>query len=265
MAEIQGTCDERLSRGPGRPRRQLRRRADVGASVAVILDGELVVDIWGGCRREPDQPWERDTITNVWSTTKTMTELSALILADQGDIDFHAPVAPTGPSSRPAARRIGRGPPPPRPHRRPAGWAEPLTIETSTTGRKPPSLLAAQEPWWEPGTASGYHAVTQGYLVGEVVRRVTGQTLGRFFPEVAGPLGADFHIGLDAAEDDRVAQRHPAAPLRGNELGSPERRGAHAGNPLLDGPSGVDGAWRRAEIPAANGHGNARSVARSSR
>ena len=92
----------------------------------------------------------------------------------------------------------------------PITYGRPLRLATRST-----ALLAAQEPWWEPGTASGYHAITQGYLVGEIVRRVTGQTLGKFFAEeIAGPLGADFHIGTAAEHDDRVAHViPPSAPL----------------------------------------------------
>jgi CubicO group peptidase (beta-lactamase class C family) len=129
---------------------------------------------------------------------------------------------------------------------------------------KATSLLARQEPWWEPGTASGYHAVTQGYLVGEVVRRVTGQSLGTFFAkEVAEPLGADFHIGLDSADDDRVATLVPP-PSLDTQLGAlpedsiPRRTFT---NPVMDARVTQTREWRAAEIPAAGGHGNARSVA----
>jgi CubicO group peptidase (beta-lactamase class C family) len=125
-------------------------------------------------------------------------------------------------------------------------------------------LLAAQEPWWKPGTESGYHALTQGYLVGEVVRRITGMTLGSFFAsEVTGPIGADFHIGLPAEEDARVARVTPpelpslldVAPLAETIAGRTLL------NPSMTGAEPWTEAWRRAEIPAANGHGNARSVA----
>jgi CubicO group peptidase (beta-lactamase class C family) len=121
--------------------------------------------------------------------------------------------------------------------------------------------VAAQEPWWEPGTASGYHALTQGYLVGEVLRRVTGQTVGTFFREqVAGPLGADFHIGLDPAEFGRVSNVIPPPPPDpGMEISEMALR--TLSNPLLSAEWAWTEPWRRAEIPAANGHGNARSVA----
>jgi CubicO group peptidase (beta-lactamase class C family) len=126
------------------------------------------------------------------------------------------------------------------------------------------SRLAAQEPWWEPGTASGYHALTQGYLVGEVVRRITGATVGEFFAkELAGPLGADFHIGTGPEHDDRVAALIPPPPLELPPGATPDSIAVRTlTNPLLDATESFTIPWRRAEIPAAGGHGNARSVAR---
>jgi CubicO group peptidase (beta-lactamase class C family) len=182
-AEIHGECDERFEAVRDLLLGNLARGADVGASVAVTLDGNLVVDIWGGWADEDrTRPWERDTITNVWSTTKTMTALCALMLVDAGAIDLDAAVSRYWPEFG-ASGKEGRvlfrhlmghtaGLP---------GWSEPMTIEDLYDWEKATSLLAAQEPWWAPGTASGYHAVTQGYLVGEVLRRVTGQSVGEFF------------------------------------------------------------------------------------
>jgi len=260
---VQGTCDDRFSAVKDILAASLDSGADLGASFAVTVEGELVVDIWGGwADEEKTRPWERDTITNVWSTTKTMTALCALILADRGELDFDAPVsrywpefAAGGKQDRVLVRHImshTAGLP---------GWDEPMKLEDLYDWEKCTSLLAAQEPWWEPGTASGYHAVTQGYLVGEVVRRISGATLGRFFAdEVTGPLGADFHIGLPAGEDGRVSYVIPPnIDLTGVDA-TPTAQRALA-NPPLDGTEPQSAAWRRAEIPAANGHGNARSVA----
>ena len=143
-----------------------------------------------------------------------------------------------------------------------SGWEQPVTFEDICDWDKATSLLAAQAPWWEPGSASGYHALTQGYLVGEVVRRVTGQSLGTFLAkEVAGPVGADFHVGLGARALRPGRQRDPAAaarPSRRTRARSSSRRSAT--------PSSMPTwawrpEWRQAEIPAANGHGNARSLA----
>ncbi|MGH3392621.1 MAG: serine hydrolase domain-containing protein, partial [Actinomadura sp.] len=188
---------------------------------------------------------------NVWSTTKTMTALCALILADRGDLDLAAPVATYWPEFA-AAGKEGVQVRHLLSHT--AGlptWVEPMTVEDLYDWEVATVRLAAQAPSWEPGAEAGYHALTQGYLVGEVVRRITGRSLGTFFAEeVAGPLGADFHIGLPAEHDHRVAPIIPPASAPSNEPGNPPLRPAEATTP----------AWRRAEIPAAGGHGNARSV-----
>jgi CubicO group peptidase (beta-lactamase class C family) len=261
MDTVQGTCDERFAAVREALAASLESGADVGASAAVTLEGEMVVDVWGGFADEArTTPWQRDTITNVWSTTKTVTNLSALVLADRGEIDVDAPVARYWPEFAAAgkegvlvrhllAHTSGL-----------AGWTEPVTIEDLYDWEKATSLLAAQEPWWEPGTASGYHAFSQGYLVGEVVRRVTGESLGTFVAkEIAGPLGADFHIGLGPEHDDRVANVIPPPPLEPVDPTDIAMR--MFGNPPPNAEWAWTSAWRRAEIPAANGHGNARSVA----
>jgi CubicO group peptidase (beta-lactamase class C family) len=143
-----------------------------------------------------------------------------------------------------------------------SGWTEKIEPEDLADWEKCTSLLAAQEPWWEPGTASGYHALTQGYLIGEVVRRITGDTIGTWFArEVAAPLGADFHIGLPASEDDRVSLIIPP-PVVGLAEADPGDVAVRTfTSPLLDASMATQEWWRRAEIPAANGQGNARSVA----
>lgn len=264
MADIHGTYDERFAQVRDVLAANLDAGLDLGASVAVFLRGEPVVDIWGGYVDDAKtRPWEQDTIINVWSTTKTMAALCSLILADRGELDLHAPVARYWPEFAAASKErvevrhllahtAGL-----------SGWAEPVSIEDLYDWEKATSLLAVQEPWWSPGTASGYHAVTQGYLVGEVVRRVTGQTLGTFFAnEVAGPLGADFHIGTPSECDDRVAPVVPP-PSLADQLGAidPDSVAARTfSNPVLDASVSFEIPWRRAEIPAANGHGNARSV-----
>ena len=172
MVEISGSCDERFTAVRDAMARNFEQGLDVGASVAVTIDGELVVDLWGGYADEAQRtPWERDTITNVWSTTKTMTALCALMLADRGAIDLHAPVARYWPEFAAAGKEgvevrhlLGHT-------SGLSGWQEPITVETYYDWERSTALLAAQAPWWEPGSASGYHAVSQGHLVGEVIRR----------------------------------------------------------------------------------------------
>lgn len=265
MYEVQGTCDERFSAVRAVFAANFANGLDAGASVAVTLAGQPVVDLWAGYADDATQrPWERDTIANVYSTTKTMTALCALILADRGELDFYAPVARYWPEfaangkSEVQVRHLmshSSGL---------SGWSEPMTVEDLYDWEKATSLLAAQAPWWEPGTASGYHAITQGYLVGEVVRRITGKSLGTFFRnEVAVPLDADFHIGLAANDDARVADLIP--PESVSEQFAADRTsmtGRTLLNPPMDALDSRTEGWRRAEIPAANGHGNARSVAR---
>jgi CubicO group peptidase (beta-lactamase class C family) len=263
MADVHGTCDGSFEGVREALANSLDAGTDVGASVAVLVEGQPVVDIWGGFADEGrSRPWESDTITNVWSTTKTMTFLCALMLADRGELDFYAPVARYWPEFAAGgkeavevrhlmAHSAGL-----------SGWTEKIEPEDLADWDKCTSLLAAQEPWWEPGTASGYHALTQGYLIGEVVRRITGATLGTWFArEVAEPLGADFHIGLPASEDSRVSPIIPP-PAMGLAGADPSDIAVRTfTSPLLDAAMATQEWWRRAEIPAANGQGNARSVA----
>jgi CubicO group peptidase (beta-lactamase class C family) len=245
---------------------------DVGASAAVVLRGELVADVWGGhVDAARTQPWTHDTIVNVFSTTKTMTNLCALILADRGEIDLDAPVAHYWPDFGTHGKQAvlvrhvlahTAGLP---------GWDTQLKSEDLYDWDRCTSLLAAQAPWWQPGTRSGYHVVTQGNLVGEIVRRVTDQTLGEFFNRhVAVPLGADFHIGTPAEMDTRIAELIPPPDLEnfGDDLVFDDDNARDFARRALRNPPPPSNSfpantteWRRAEIPAANGHGNARSVA----
>ncbi len=225
MADIRGSWDDRFQGVADTLAASLDSGGDVGASVAVLVDGEPVVDIWGGFADEQRTvPWQSDTLTNVWSTTKTMTFLCALMLADRGLLDFHAPVAEYWPEFAAAGKasvevRHVMG------HTAGlAGWTEPLRPEELADWERCTSLLAAQEPWWEPGSASGYHAVTQGYLIGELVRRITGDSIGTWFArEVARPLGADFHIGTPPEVDPRVAPVIPPAASSTSRRCSPPR------------------------------------------
>ncbi len=268
MTEIHGTCDPRFAAARDAFAANFARGEEVGAAFAATLDGELVVDIWAGradagADDAAARPWQRDTIVNVYSTTKTMCALTALLLADRGALDFARPVAHYWPEfaangkagvtvAQLMAHSSGL-----------SGWAEPITTADLYDWDKATALLAAQAPFWEPGTAPGYHALTQGFLVGEVVRRITGQSPGTVFrTEIAEPLGADFHIGLPASADDRVAELIPP-PAGGSiadaAVGDLVRN--MATNPRTNPRDTATRAWRGAEIPAANGHGNARSVA----
>lgn len=236
---------------------------DIGASFAATQDGELVVDLWGGyADAGKTRPWEKDTIVNVYSTTKTMTALTALLVADRGGFRFEDKVAKLWPEfaangkqdvtiAQLMSHSAGL-----------SGWKEPITGEDLYDWEKVTSLLAAQAPFWEPGTAPGYHAMTQGFLVGEVIRRATGKTVGTVFrEEIAEPMGADFHIGLPASEDHRVATLIPPPPADPNGPTPGELLLNMMTNPPINVSSTYSREWRGAEIPAAGGTGNARSVA----
>lgn len=237
---------------------------EIGASFSVTVAGETVVDLWGGWADEARiRPWRRDTIVNVYSLTKTMTALVALLLADRGALDFDAPVARYWPEfaaagkgdikvSQLMAHSSGM-----------AAWREPVAPDDLYNWEKMTHLLARQAPWWEPGTASGYHALTQGYLIGEVIRCIAGRTVGTLFrEEIAQPLRADFHIGLPASEDARVGELIPPPPMAMGDEPPSELVVAALTNPPSDPLITRTRAWRAAEIPAVNGHGNARSIAR---
>lgn len=239
-------------------------RDEIGASVAVSFEGEMVVDLWGGTlARGSDEPWVEDTIVNVWSTTKTMAAMSLLLLADRGEIEFEAPVARYWPEFAAAGKED-------------VSIAHVMSHQAGLSGMDTPvegdamfdwewmtGELASQAPWWEPGTGSGYHALTQGFLQGEVLRRVTGQTLGEFFKqEIAEPTGADFQIGV--AEESRSRIGHLMPPAQQRQLPAGDSIAARTfANPKVIAEACNTKAWQDAEIPAANGHGNARSVVRA--
>src|SRR3954469_5403362 len=215
VAEISGYCNEPFGKPVDVLSSTIDDGGDLGASVALTVDGEMVADFWGGfIDQERTTPWEENTLVNVWSTTKTMTSLAALVLADRGQLDLDAPVATYWPEfaangkERVLVRHLMS-------HTSGVfGWDQPFVQEDIYDPVTSVAKLAAQAPWWEPGTASGYHAINQGHLVGEVIRRITGRSLGTFFAEeIAGPLHAAFFIGLPPSEDARVSDIAPPPPL----------------------------------------------------
>ena len=261
MADVQGSYDDLFTAVPSVLAGFLDE-GDAGGSVSVVVDGDPVVDVWGGfADGARTVAWQEGTLTNVWSVTKTMTALCALVLADRGDLDPAAPVARYWPGFAAAGKdevlvrhvlSHSAGLP---------DWTGP--VEDLYDWPAATARLAAQAPLWRPGSAVGYHSLTQGFLVGEVVRRITGRSVGEFFAEqVAGPLGADFHIGLPAAHDSRVARSVPPAGRDEDHVASAggSTPTATAGTPVRV-RDGNSVAWRRAQIPAASGFGNARSVA----
>ena len=212
--EVHGSCEPKFQAVREEFERNFQERDEVGASVCVTLDGQTVVDLWGGqANADTGAAWNEDTLSIVFSSTKGATAICAHILASRGQLDLDAPVATYWPefaqsgkenipvkmllnhqAGLPAVRD-------PLPQGAYADWD--LMVNT----------LAKQEPFWEPGTRNGYHALTFGWLVGEVVRRASGKSLGSFFrDEIAAPLGLDFWIGLPEDKEPRVAPMIAAEP-----------------------------------------------------
>ena len=272
---VQGSCDNRFAGVRDEFERNFAERGEVGASVCVTVDGETVVDLWGGVAdRDAGTPWDEDTVCVVWSSTKGAVALCAHILVARGELDLEAPVASYWPEfgkngkdetlvrwllSHQAGIAALRDPLPP------GGMADwDLVVDA----------LAREMPFWEPGTRTGYHALTFGHLVGELVRRISGQSVGTFFrEEVAEPLGLDFWIGLPKEIESRVAPLiSPDVPEDISKLPSfyqlvftdPTSIPAmvllnHGG---LNDPGAIDAPEIRAsEIPSANGVTNARGLA----
>ena len=264
--EIHGTCAAGYEPVREAFAGNFAERGEIGASVAVAVGGEPVVNLWAGWA-DPGRTreWQEDTLTNVWSTTKAMTSLCAHILIDRGELDQDAPVArywpefaAGGKAEIPVRWIMG--------HKSGlTGLSVPVSLQDYYDWEKITDLLARQEPLFPPGSTTGYQAITFGYLVGEVIRRITGQSCGTFFgSEIAGPLGADFHIGLPGTELDRCSgllgvrpsEDEQAALAQAYANASPAAQAALL-NPALTGDEANADDWRMAEIPAANGHGTA--------
>jgi CubicO group peptidase (beta-lactamase class C family) len=269
---IDGHCDPRFTAVREQFFRNFTERGDVGASVCVYLDGVLVVDCWGGhADAARTRPFGPDTIVSVASTTKGMVALCAHMLAERGKLDLDAPVARYWPEFAQAGKQDI-----------PVRWLLSHRAGLPAIRRELPAealfdwsamtaALAETEPWWAPGTAHGYHAITFGHLVGEVIRRVDGRTVGVLLrDEVTGPLRTDFFLGVPEEADARAAQVLPPPPPEAGErtlwdtlLAEPM---SVSGRTFLNPPRPPDlvntRAWRAAEIPAANGHTSARGVAR---
>ncbi|MFH0173813.1 serine hydrolase domain-containing protein [Streptomyces cacaoi] len=268
VPQIHGHCDPRFAAVRAAFEENFRDRGELGAAVSVTVDGAVVADLWGGwADAARTRAWERDTLVNVWSTSKGPTALCAHILADRGLLDLDAPVAAYWPEFGAAGKervlvrqllshRAGL-----------AGLREPHSLEQLYDWELTTARLAAMEPWWEPGTRSGYHAFTYGFLVGELVRRVSGLLPGAFLErEVTGPLGVDFTIGLPEKEAGRAAELvHPPVASSSEQAAILSQLAPAAiaalTNPVVGASEANSSRWRAAEIPAANGHGTARAVA----
>jgi CubicO group peptidase (beta-lactamase class C family) len=278
-AIVHGHCEPEFERVRAALGETLTSGAEVGVALAVYVDEHAVVDLWAGhTDAARTRPWERDTIVNLYSVGKAVTAICALRLVDAGMLDLDAPVARYWPEFAQAGKA-----------QLPVRYLLTHQAALPAIARALPSgawsdwdlmteALAAQAPWWEPGAGHGYHVNMPGFLIGEVVRRITGKTLGTYLREsLAGPAGVDFFVGFGPELDGRCADvLPPPATPEGDEL----RRMLSVNPAMLSGPAlmrfnayrnppdlsgtGIINtrAWRAAEVPSTNGHGNARAVAR---
>jgi CubicO group peptidase (beta-lactamase class C family) len=262
MAEVHGSCDDRFA-GVRDALAQQLDGDELGASVAVDLDGETVVDIWGGHRDlERTSPWTRDTITNVWSTTKCVLNLAALMLVERGELDVYAPVGNYWPEFAAKGKKDVEVRHLMSHTSGVSAWEQPFSVRDMYDWETATERLAMQRPWWEPGTASGYHAANQGHLVGEVIRRITNTTFQKFVAdEIAGPLGADFQVGALEKDWDRIAP--VVAPPRVDPDPDVDPTSVAMRTwtgPVMSTKATLSPEWRAADLGALNGHSNARGV-----
>ncbi|SPJ81877.1 related to beta-lactamase [Fusarium torulosum] len=265
MNKIHGNCSPKFHEVRSLLERYVESGEELGASITINIDGKEVVDIWGGYKDEArTQPWEENTIVNVFSCTKTITSLAVLILVDRGLIDVNERVSHYWPGFEQNGKQdilvrhilshtSGL-----------SGWEGPLATEDLYDVKRSTEMLARQAPWWEPGSASGYHALCFGHLLGELVRRVSGKSLRDFVAaEISGPLDVDFQIGASEKTWDRIA---PIVPPEFSgitpefEAGSVQAKTLL--NPPLDPNSVNTEGWKNADLGSVNGHSNARALTR---
>ncbi|HEY8950663.1 MAG TPA: serine hydrolase domain-containing protein [Rhizomicrobium sp.] len=268
---LEGFCDPRFAAVREAFAANFRERGEPGAAVCVCVGGTPVADLWGGYADIANtKPWQRDTLVNVFSVGKALCALAAARIVEQGLVDLDAPVSKLWPEFAQAGKEAitfrqilcHRGALP--------AIEKPLPDGAALDWAVMVHALEEQAPWWEPGTAFGYHVNTYGFLIGEIVRRAAGKTLGTLIrEEVAVPLGADIHIGLPREHHARVAEyRWPGTGTMTPPGENATRVDIMRWNTYWN-PPGISGAhwvnradWRSAEVPSTNGHGNARSVAR---
>lgn len=247
---------------------------ELGASLVVNIDGEDVVDIWGGyADAAKTKLWDENTITNVWSSSKAVVSLAALLLVDRGLLDPFEKVSKYWPEFGANGKEDieirhllshSSGV---------SGWEDSITIQEVCDIPTSTARLAAQAPWWAPGTASGYHSLTMGHLIGELVLRVTGKPIAQFVAdELAGPLSADFQFGVPSSKYDRVAEIipppappadwKPETPTDAARVDTSSVFAKTLLNPVMDANIANQEFWRNAVLPAVNGFTNARGIAR---
>jgi CubicO group peptidase (beta-lactamase class C family) len=279
MTKIEGVCDPRFGAVRAMLAENIAQGREIGASLFVSVEGETVIDLWGGWRdREGTREWDEHTIVNVFSGSKPVTSLAVLMLADRGLIDLDAPVARYWPEF---AQNSKEGVLVRHVMSHTAGlpaWLPPFSFAEALDAEGSTARLAAQEPWWEPGSRGSYHASTFGHLMAELVRRVTGRPLRDFIAaEISGPLGADFYLGLRDDQFDRVATVYPAldapksAPVAKGAVPTAEpsieediaqrtRAGSFSGTLGDELTVFNSAAWRRTDFAGSSGHANAKGL-----
>ena len=262
---VSGHCDPRFEAVKSAFQENFAERGDIGAALCLILDGQPVVDLHGGWRDNArTQEWTADTLVNLWSTTKGVGAICFAMLADRGQLSYDDPVARHWPEFGAQGKdgvtigmllshQAGL-----------SGFRSPATVADLFAGKEAAARLAAQAPFWEPGSASGYHAISIGILATELFRRIEGRSLKTFVrDELAGQLGLDISIGLAIEDETRRAQILAPPEMSSADIGqlTPAQIAALA-NPPLDPLLPNEPAWRAADLVSANGHSNAAALAR---
>lgn len=264
MAAVQGVCDPRFEKLKALLQDNIDSGEELGASIAVDIDGKRVVDIQGGFVDEArTRPWAEDTIVTVWSSTKTVSALAVLMLHDRGLLDVGENVSKYWPEFAANGKENVKVRHVLSHMSGVSGWEEPVTMQDLYDTKTATERLAAQAPWWEPGTASGYHATSFGHLLGEIVKRVSGKSLTQFVAEdIAGPLGADFQIGAKQSDWDRISNiiAPPPSTFDMSALDPKSLTIRTLCNPIPDASPANTLEWRHAELGAVNGYTNARGL-----
>jgi len=266
--DIHGFCDEKFARVRETFEAHFKAGKEIGASFCATVEGETVVDLWGGfADEEQTTPWQEDTIVSLWSTTKGASSLVVLLLADRGEIDLSKPVADYWPEFAQSGKEAILVRQVLNHTSGVAGFDQPVSMDDMCSHEHMANMIATLAPLWDDRSKTGYHSYTQGYILSEIVRRVRRKSLGVVFAEeIANPLNAEFFIGVPPEVDSRVSLLIPptgeAKPDINEYVTDKDTLGYRVlSNPGLDIDWVTTEAWRRAEIPSANGHGNARGLA----
>ncbi|KAJ5176643.1 uncharacterized protein N7482_002520 [Penicillium canariense] len=265
MSAVHGHCDPAFSKVRGLLEQKILSEEELGASLFVNIDGRDVIDVWGGyADRARSKPWTADTIAVVWSTSKCITNLAALLLIDRGLLDPSARVSQYWPEFAANGKENvqvwhvlthSAGLP---------AWEKPITIDEVYDVPQANARLAAEALWWTPGTATGYHAITQGHIISELLLRITGKRAKEFIAEeLARPLNADFQLGVREQDRSRVAEIISPPPFVPPADFDPNSLGARAlTSPLMRAELAESPAFLDAEMSSGNGFGTAKGIAR---